>query len=270
MKQDNLEPDPRIYVYHTHVWYIHACIYTYILRQRTGRKYIKELMEVWLGGWIMGFDFLLHIFFNLSNLLWWTCVHDLIIKQQTCVCVCTRVNIGVCLKTAHSSVWKSPGEKVLFAAIPVSAPPVWAALSEEGVGRRAGVRVTRASGEREGCRAEQGWLGWNLPASQFCPKVGITKSRKQQKDVFLGRGALLWGYNTALRVVISDGEWRKRSRLDLQKLHLGISIRFQLARFSGMFVEKLSLNLGWVLWSCCKYPWASGLSDWRIAPKSHA
>ena len=64
MKHDNLEPDPRMYVYHTHVWYIHACIYTYILRQRTGRKYIEELMEVCLGGWIMGFDFLLHIFYT--------------------------------------------------------------------------------------------------------------------------------------------------------------------------------------------------------------
>ena len=144
-----------------------------------------------------------------------------------CVCVCARVNIGVWLKTAHASIWKSPGEKSPFcchSSLCLSGVSCF----EWGGGGKEGWGEGDQGLWREGrVQSRAGVVGMKSASSQFCPKLGITKSRNNRKEtaVFLGRGALLWGYNTALRVVINDGEWRKWSWLDLQKLHLGISIK---------------------------------------------
>ena len=94
---------------------IHPCMHIHIHIKTKNWKEIYWRVNGGLSGWLdYGFWLSSSYFLYLSNFLWWTCVHDRIIKQQTCVCVCVCVCVHVWLKTAHTSIWKSPGEKSPF------------------------------------------------------------------------------------------------------------------------------------------------------------
>ena len=117
---------------------IHPCMHIHIHIKTKNWKEIYWRVNGGLSGWLdYGFWLSSSYFLYLSNFLWWTCVHDLIIKQQTCVCVCVctcehRCMVKDCARLNMEIPWGKFPFLLPFQSLPLRCELRWVRRGWEG------------------------------------------------------------------------------------------------------------------------------------------
>lgn len=196
-------------------------------------------MDICLGGRIIGFWFLLYffVFFKCSamDMCEWSNQKD---KKLFMYVRMRRARPSGMRPLQCGDLWEKPpfGCPLTAAFSPVSCLSEKRAEWGPGWGGGEGGRTSEG---RTGCRVGRGIGGGG--DEQFLSFALSCELRNQEnrtlRAVFLGKQALLWGCNPALRVK----RWyiEKEIRLDPQDKHPVILTKTQIGKIWGIFVEYL-------------------------------
>lgn len=182
-RHSNETTQPSRTPWNMYIWHPHICDYTYPLRQRTGKKYFKELMELSQSGGIVAFYlFVFSVLFRFSVL--GMCSLSNYRHMNCCVCAHQRVCMQALKWCAHCNT-ALPGARAPICCHAhlclLCCELLWV---KEGVEWGPGVEVEvrmRGLWGRKGCRAERHGVCTSVASFTVLPWAGNYEARTQQK-----------------------------------------------------------------------------------------